>query len=220
LLVATVVVVTATRVLWWIAAEPAQRVWSGLHGVRPAGGWTLELAVTGGLAFAAMTATAAVLALTGVTLLRELVVAAAPALEARIPAIGPSRWRWWVASTFGLTLVFPALATSAVASDDAGVTPCGGTCAGSLDGLPMPDLPLTTSGRHRGPPEQTVVVRRGDSLWSLSTALVGEEASNAEIASFVADLYTTNRARIGGDPDLIQPRTVMTVPGGTDDPQH
>jgi hypothetical protein len=167
-----------------------------------------------------MTATAAVLALTGVTLLRELVVAAAPALDARIPAIGPARWRWWIASTFGLTLIFPALATQAMASDDAGVTPCGRTCAGSLDGLPMPDLPLATSVQHRGPPRQAVVVHRGDSLWSMSTSVVGTDASNAEIASFVADLYAANRALIGDDPNLIQPGTVMTVPGGTDDPQH
>ena len=48
------------------------------------------------------------------------------------------------------------------------------------------------------------VVARGESLWSIASALLGPRATAATIAVEVDRLWALNRARIGtGDPDLL-----------------
>lgn len=58
----------------------------------------------------------------------------------------------------------------------------------------------------------TVVVRRGDSLWSLAAASLGRGASAAAIWASVQRWHSLNRAVIGADPDLIRPGQVLRVP--------
>ena len=57
-----------------------------------------------------------------------------------------------------------------------------------------------------------VVVRRGDSLWSLAARHLGHDASDAEIAQAWPAWFETNRAVIGDDPDLLRPGQVLRPP--------
>jgi nucleoid-associated protein YgaU len=57
-----------------------------------------------------------------------------------------------------------------------------------------------------------VVVRRGDSLWSIAARHLGPGASDAEIAEAWPAWYTTNRDVVGDDPDLILPGQVLQAP--------
>jgi nucleoid-associated protein YgaU len=104
---------------------------------------------------------------------------------------------------------------------------CAAECA-SLDGLRLPDLPVShpRRGSDGRPPvpsvlldleptvlrPTSVVVRRGDCLWSLATDLVGGGAPASDVAAAVDALYRTNRQRIGSDPDLVLAGTTLTIP--------
>lgn len=56
------------------------------------------------------------------------------------------------------------------------------------------------------------VVERGDSLWSITKAHLGEGATDAEIAAEWPRWHTTNRAVIGADPHLIHPGQALLAP--------
>ncbi len=90
-----------------------------------------------------------------------------------------------------------------------------GTEANPLEGLPLPDRPSGT-GLPNGPTSerqpQTVVVRRGDTLWSIAAGAIGNNPSIAAIARRWPDWYAANRAVIGDDPDLLLPGTVLEEP--------
>jgi LysM repeat protein len=49
----------------------------------------------------------------------------------------------------------------------------------------------------------SVVVRPGDSLWSISSERLGPSASEQQIANGVEQIYALNQNRIGSDPNLI-----------------
>jgi nucleoid-associated protein YgaU len=57
-----------------------------------------------------------------------------------------------------------------------------------------------------------VVVREGDSLWTLAARELGPTATNGAIAARWPDWYAANRQVIGDDPDLIFPGQVLRVP--------
>jgi LysM repeat protein len=57
-----------------------------------------------------------------------------------------------------------------------------------------------------------VVVRPGDSLWSISSEQLGPNASPQEIATGVERIYALNQNRIGGDPNLIFPGQKFLLP--------
>jgi nucleoid-associated protein YgaU len=62
-------------------------------------------------------------------------------------------------------------------------------------------------------PHRVVVVKRGDSLWSISWRLLGQEASVAQVAREVGLVWAANAGRIGsGDPDVVMPGTRIWVP--------
>jgi hypothetical protein len=103
----------------------------------------------------------------------------------------------------------PRLVRSAVAAGCAlavGATAVGPATAdpGSLTGLAIPDR---VSGTAR-----LVVVRPGDSLWSITERLLPDGASDRAITRGWQRLARTNRSRIGADPDLIHPGTRLRVP--------
>lgn len=70
--------------------------------------------------------------------------------------------------------------------------------ASALAGLPFPDRP-------RGVPAEVVTVRPGDTLWQLAEDRLGD-------ATRWSELYATNRAVIGADPDLIHPAQRLRIP--------
>lgn len=63
-----------------------------------------------------------------------------------------------------------------------------------------------------GGDDQTVQVRPGDSLWSISQERLGPNAREGRIAQEAARIYALNRGRIGGDPNLIFPGQRLLVP--------
>jgi nucleoid-associated protein YgaU len=89
----------------------------------------------------------------------------------------------------------------------------GAPAVADLTGIPLPDR---TTGSARTTPLQThghtVVVHRGDSLWSISSRLLGDAATDARVTRTWHRLHGVNRARIGPDPDRILPGTRLVVP--------
>jgi len=63
-------------------------------------------------------------------------------------------------------------------------------------------------------PSSAYVVQPGDSLWRITEALLGANASAAQIAASWPALYEANRDSIGDNPSLIQPGLALTVPAG------
>ena len=59
---------------------------------------------------------------------------------------------------------------------------------------------------------ERVVVRPGDSLWSISSDLLGPNASSREIAEETERIYALNRDLIGGDPNLIFANQELSLP--------
>ena len=66
--------------------------------------------------------------------------------------------------------------------------------------------PALASARH------SYVVQPGDSLWGITSELLGQTASNAEIESLWPVLYEENRSVIGDNPSLIFAGTELRVP--------
>src|SRR3954451_4988218 len=90
----------------------------------------------------------------------------------------------------------------------------GAPAVADLTGLPLPDR---TTGSARTTPAlrthgDTVVVHRGDSLWSISSRLLAGAATDARVTRTWHRLHRANRARIGPDPDRILPGTRLVVP--------
>jgi resuscitation-promoting factor RpfA len=93
--------------------------------------------------------------------------------------------------------------------------------AAALSGLALPDRVVGVPaglGVPRTPAPgtpHTVVVQAGDSLWSIAAALLPASADDGPICADWHRLYRANRDRIGADPDLILPGTVLEVPRST-----
>jgi len=66
------------------------------------------------------------------------------------------------------------------------------------------------AGRDR--PERTVLVKPGDSLWSISERRLGPEASPQRVYDHTYRMYALNRKRIGSDPDLIFAGQRLSLP--------
>jgi hypothetical protein len=84
-----------------------------------------------------------------------------------------------------------------------------------LSGLPLPDRAVAPGPRHRRPTlerDRNVVVRAGDSLWSIAQHDLGPQATDTAVTSRWHAVYTANRARIGPDPDLIEPGQRLRLP--------
>ncbi len=60
--------------------------------------------------------------------------------------------------------------------------------------------------------ESGVVVRRGDTLWSIASAALGEDADDAAVDVEWRRWYAANREAIGADPDLIVPGLRLQPP--------
>lgn len=78
--------------------------------------------------------------------------------------------------------------------------------------------PHLLTGRHRSVAIEEVVVRRGDTLWSIASHQLGPEASAIEISRAWPRWYAANRSLIGPDPHLLLPGTRLTPPTHHHDP--
>lgn len=88
----------------------------------------------------------------------------------------------------------------------------GGT---SLAGLPLPDRttgPATLTWLARATSPREVVVRAGDTLWSIAAADLPPGADDATVVAHWHRIYRLNRDLIGPDPDLIRPHQHLLLP--------
>jgi hypothetical protein len=85
--------------------------------------------------------------------------------------------------------------------------------APSLAGLPLPErLPDAPSpGDHH-------LVRTGDTLWAIAEQRLPAGAPAASVAAGWRAIHRANLRRIGPDPDLIRPGTVLHLPAPTPTP--
>jgi hypothetical protein len=158
-------------------------------------GCLLWLLVAAALAMAAQVAEGIAPASRSVRLLRRACERGCPLLVRRLVGAGLG-----VALTAGLATA-PTLAA-----------PPGGP--DPLTGLPLPDRP-TGSARAAATAASaaaTVVVRPGQSLWSITADLLPASATDADITIAWHRLHRANAGRIGTDPDLILPGTRLVVP--------
>ena len=61
-------------------------------------------------------------------------------------------------------------------------------------------------------PLDSVVVRRGDTLWGLVAQHLGGQATDQDVAEEGPRWYAANRGVIGNDPDLLRPGQQLVVP--------
>jgi len=201
---------------WTSGPELAELREAAVAGHAPAGGWTLERLVVD---------TSACLACVGFVLLVTSTVATlASALGWptwwRLGGLGgPHWWRRAVLCACGLGLTSQLAANPGLADDGHPHSSCSTRCVAGqpgpsqLSGLPLPDLPDSPHAGRTLP--GSVLVRSGDSLWLIARRDLSPSASDSAVCRRVDALYAANRATIGADPDLIFPRTILTLPGGT-----
>lgn len=75
-----------------------------------------------------------------------------------------------------------------------------------------PGLLAREPGRQQDARSAGVVVKRGDSLWSIAAERLGPYASDAEIAASWPRWYEENALLIGPDPGLLLPGQALTPP--------
>ncbi|SDN22953.1 hypothetical protein SAMN05216355_101322 [Actinomyces ruminicola] len=111
----------------------------------------------------------------------------------------------------------PAVAVeeSGPGTDDLGWQP---TATAPADPGSPPDsaAPEQAAAAPRSSDSHTVAA--GESLWSITAALLGPEASAAQVAEAWPRLYRANADAIGTDPGLIHPGTSLAVPDFSDQP--
>ena len=153
--------------------------------------------------------------------------AVAVAVQASTRTSAPCRRNLpWVPGV--LRVLVPAALGVAVSTAPVGAAPVPGPGPASTSyattGLPLPDRPATTHDRRRstthdpgrpggvrGQRPRTVVVRAGDSLWSIAADLLPGSAGDAVVDATWRRLARANAARVP-DPHLILPGTRLRVP--------
>ncbi len=135
------------------------------------------------------------------------------------PLLNPWLVRLLVGAALGTTTLSPPAhaGTSTPAAPRAAAT----GLPQALAGLPLPDRP-TGAAPRRGPRSATApttspsvrthTVVAGDSLWAIVAARSGPGTSPAQVDRGWRALYAANRLRIGADPDLIHPGTMLRLP--------
>jgi hypothetical protein len=123
--------------------------------------------------------------------------------EAIALAITPTLLRRLAVTTLGLICGFTVSPTMANATELRRNSPCANASAERH--------PLTLDWPARKP-RKILVVREGDSLWSVTAAELGTGASELEVASRWPEWFTANRALIGPNPELIYPGQILQPP--------
>ncbi|MCM3885663.1 LysM peptidoglycan-binding domain-containing protein, partial [Frankia sp. R82] len=124
----------------------------------------------------------------------------------------------------------PAPASTATRASGPGSAPAPGSAAGPAAASPSgaaaaPHDPLVPSA-HRGTgvpaagtagagqSAEEVVVRRGDTLWSVAARALGPDATTEQIAAEWPRWWAANSAVIGPDPNVILPGQRLMPPTG------
>lgn len=84
--------------------------------------------------------------------------------------------------------------------------------ANGAPGETASNIPGGESAPLRG--DNDVVVKSGDSLWSIVAAALGPYASDVDVAASWPDWYRANRETIGTNPNLIFPGQILHAPLG------
>lgn len=138
-------------------------------------------------------------------------VTTAEVAAGRAPTRAPGMTRRLVLVACGVALV--AGSTTPAFADGTRGDP-----AALLAGLSLPDrvgAPVASPGRPlpERSPAGDVVVRPGDSLWSLAAGTLPAGATALDVDARWRALYLANRAVVGADPDLIRPGQRLHLPG-------
>ncbi len=148
----------------------------------------------------------------------------------------PRRLRRLVLACLGVAIgaTGPAIADPPDVIDRLGAQ---GSAPEGISGLPLPDRTTgsaptprptpalrSTSAARSAPgarqvepsepsePARAVLVRPGDSLWTIASDLLPASASDRAVTAAWHRLHRANRAAIGCDPDLLLPGTRLDVP--------
>lgn len=81
----------------------------------------------------------------------------------------------------------------------------------AFDGRPAPAAPKPVRPRPPGP-EDRVLVRPGDSLWSIAAHRLGPGSSAARVQAEWPRWHAANRQLIGADPNLLRPGAELLAP--------
>jgi hypothetical protein len=146
----------------------------------------------------------------------------------------PPAVRRFVAAALGVAMTAGVAAAPALAAPEAGSHRLAGP--DRLAGLALPDRPTgsapalagqATLAPRTAPPHEAgsrpagrLVVRTGQSLWSICVDRLPSTATDAEITHAWHRLHHANAVRIGPDPDLILPGTRLVVPDRTAAPHR
>lgn len=71
---------------------------------------------------------------------------------------------------------------------------------------------LVTAPARDTPTDASVVVRRGDTLWSIAASHLGRAATPAQVARAWPEWHRANREVIGADPDRLRPGQRLVPP--------
>jgi hypothetical protein len=82
----------------------------------------------------------------------------------------------------------------------------------STSALPPPSWPTTRRQLATAAGEPAVVVKPGDSLWSIARAHLPQGATDAQVGAAWPSWYRTNRRTIGRDPALLHAGERLTPP--------
>ncbi len=144
-------------------------------------------------------------AVVGTALSTSLVLASSPAAAAT-----PQNLQ---ASSIDATYTVAADQSQQASSENASLLP---TPRWSAEPLPI-QLPRVLGAPHaqRQTPDKAsreIIVKPGDTLWSIADAQLGRQATIAEISAFWPRIYEANRNVIGENPDHLEPGMVLQVP--------
>jgi nucleoid-associated protein YgaU len=98
------------------------------------------------------------------------------------------------------------------ASADDGAAPRHRHDGALVTGLPLPDRAVAPPPAPRPRSRRTVIVRTGDSLWSIAHRDLTPHAAAPAIVRRWHAIYATNRSLIGPDPDVIEPGQRLDLP--------
>lgn len=146
------------------------------------------------------------------------------------PTITSGRVRRLVLAACGVALASGAVTAPAAATPGHNDPPTS-SVQDRLGGLPLPDrasiddspgpaprsaapdpAPTRRVAQLTPPDTGSVVVRTGDSLWSIAAATLPAGADEQRVDRRWREIYAANRAAIGSDPDVIQPGVRLTLP--------
>lgn len=127
---------------------------------------------------------------------------AAECLEPLVPAVVRRAVAVAVGTAVAASVAAP---TAALAAGTSPMPPVAAT-ASPLDWPGIGPASVVTT------PPRELLVRPGDTLWSLTARVLGPGASTADVSATWPLLYAANRAVVGADPDLIRPGMRLSLP--------